>query len=598
MPRPFEHGFFGPLFGYDLVASTRRGQHLGLRLLVAAILLGGLYLLYVGKGFDPFEDASNRRVPPKEMASLAEGFAATVMGVQFALVLLLTPPLVGEAIAREKERRTLEFLFVTELTNWEIVAGKLVARLAYLVGVLLTCLPVLALTQLFGGIDPVGLLASYAGLLTMTIGVGSACMLMSVWARTALEATVCSYVIAAVYGFVATCVVFPPIFGLDSGIPILLTVGTTGNLLIGLTCVALATRELRVRAFPPERPRTPDTAAPSPRRELEYAPLVRAAPAPEGDDTVNLVVSIQGIPRRPSRRPPPRVSTYERRLPRKPRVGDRPLLWKELYVHAITRDLGPTHREVLIAVAVMVALLVVIIWVFQLTTTSTTIAADVPYALNGLVRLCTVIFGGLLGLGVIAHTAGSVSRERENDTLVGLLSIPEVRATILEAKWLAGFLSLRGLMIALAFVWLLGLLTAAVHPVSLVWLILTVAAPLECIASLGVWLSVLNRTTLRANLAAVLCMLMIVAGPWLVMNYVEWLSPYGQRMAELSDTITAALMPPVAWVRATVTWDDYAKFPTDLRDAMLLGALAYASLAWVLWKDACRRFGREKLGKN
>src|SRR5438067_2198943 len=248
MPRPFRHGFFGPLFGYDLVASTRRGQHLGLRLLVAVVLLGGLYLLYVGKGFDPFEDMSNRKLRPQEMANLAEGFAATVIGVQFVIVLLLTPPLVGEAIAREKERRTLEFLFVTELTNWEIVVGKLGARLAYLIGVLLTCLPVLALTQLFGGIDPVGLLASYVGLLSMTIGVGSVCMLMSVWARTALEATVCSYFLAFFYGFLTTCLIFPPIFSFDSGVPIMLAIGATGNLVISLVCVGLATRELRVRA--------------------------------------------------------------------------------------------------------------------------------------------------------------------------------------------------------------------------------------------------------------------------------------------------------------------------------------------------------------
>src|SRR5207247_6242584 len=122
-----------------------------------------------------------------------------------------------------------------------------------------------------------------------------------------------------------------------------------------------------------------------------------------------------------------------------------------------------------------------------------------------------------------------------------------------EAKWLAAFLSLRGLMIGLCFVWLLGLFTGAIHPVSLFWLVLTVAAPLECIASLGVWLSVLNKTTLRANLAAVLCMLMIACGPWLVMNYVEWLSPYGARAAQLSETVTTALMPPVAWVRTAVT---------------------------------------------
>src|SRR5438094_5443154 len=105
MPRPFEHGLLGPLFGYDLVASTRRGQHLGLRLLTAVVLLGGLYLLYVGQGFDPFEGTPNRLVPPNEMARLAEGFAGTVLAVQLIMVLLLTPPLIGEAIAREKERR-------------------------------------------------------------------------------------------------------------------------------------------------------------------------------------------------------------------------------------------------------------------------------------------------------------------------------------------------------------------------------------------------------------------------------------------------------------------------------------------------------------
>src|SRR5262245_16520478 len=299
MPRPFQHGFFGPLFGYDLVASTRRGQHLGLRLLVALVLLGGLYLLYAGQGFDPFTDMSERRLRPQEMARLAEGFAATVMAVQFAMVLLLTPPLVGEAIAREKERRTLEFLFVTELTNWEIIVGKLTARLAYLVGVLLTCLPVLALTQLFGGIDPVGLLTSYVGLLTMTVAVGCVCMLMSVWARTALEATVCSYIVAAVYGGLSTSCIFMPIFALDAGVPMLLMMGTTGHLLVAVTCITIATRELRARAVPPERPRTPDSAAPLPRRKPELAPLVRAAPADAGDDTVVMVVSIQGLRRRP-----------------------------------------------------------------------------------------------------------------------------------------------------------------------------------------------------------------------------------------------------------------------------------------------------------
>src|SRR5207248_3174013 len=130
----------------------------------------------------------------------------------------------------------------------------------------------------FGGIDPAALLASFVSLLTMTVGLGSACMLMSVWARTALEATVCSYVIAGAYGLGTTACIFPPIFtGLDGGVWMMLAIGTSANILITLVCVGLATAELRVRAVPPGRPRTPDSAAPSPTRKRELAPLVRAA---------------------------------------------------------------------------------------------------------------------------------------------------------------------------------------------------------------------------------------------------------------------------------------------------------------------------------
>src|SRR5205823_3745540 len=154
-------------------------------------------------------------------------------------------------------------------------------------------------------------------------------------------------------------------------------------------CVGIATRELRVRAVPPERPRTPDSAAPSVMRR-ELAPLVRAAPAAPDDDTVQLVVSIQGLRRRRPRRPPPRVSSDDRNRPRKPPVGPRPLLWKELYVHAITRDIDAAPREVMIALAGMLTFLVLIIWACALSPSKSPTAGDVPVAINLLVRTLTV----------------------------------------------------------------------------------------------------------------------------------------------------------------------------------------------------------------
>src|SRR5215207_2244312 len=163
----------GPLFGYDLVAATRRGQHTGLRILVAALLLVTLYGVYAFRvrGFDPFADpfAPVPALAPNDMADLARDFALWCMVVQFGAVILLTPTVVADAIAREKERRALDFLFVTDLTDREIILGKLGSRLAYLFGVLLTGLPILALTQLFGGVSPELLLSSYAALLATLV---------------------------------------------------------------------------------------------------------------------------------------------------------------------------------------------------------------------------------------------------------------------------------------------------------------------------------------------------------------------------------------------------------------------------------------------
>src|ERR1700722_12907669 len=99
----------GPLFGYDLVASTRRGQHSGLRVLIASLVLVTLYVVYAFhvQGFDPFANPfrPGPRIDANGMANLTATFSRWCMIVQFGAVILLTPVVVADAIAREKERR-------------------------------------------------------------------------------------------------------------------------------------------------------------------------------------------------------------------------------------------------------------------------------------------------------------------------------------------------------------------------------------------------------------------------------------------------------------------------------------------------------------
>jgi hypothetical protein len=434
-------------------------------------------------------------------------------------------------------------------------------------------------------------------------------MLMSVWARTAVEATLSSYFLGI--GYVSACgCMLGPVWGPGVGMMAVVGVGATINLVVSALCVAVAVRELRVRAVPwyrppplpdpfPRPPRLETTRrGRPPRRELpplvlpvDDPPLVTPA-APERSPLATPAEQLH-----PLLRPRPRPVVADDVFPRpvKPPVDeDRPLLWKELYFHAVTRDLGPAPAGFWPAAVVVGGAVLGLFWFIAMLEPGS--GVEMMQSFNFLVRFLTVVLAGAVGLGVIAHTAGSVTRERERDTLVALLTIPDDRAAILEAKWLAGFLGLRGLLTCLGVVWLCGILTGGLHPVSAVWLAVAVAGPLEFLASLGLWLSVVCGTTLRANLAAALLLLLVAAGPWVVSNYIELLSPY--RSAGPDDLVTAGLMPPVAWVRAAVTWGEYAKYPEELRRAILLGALAYAVCAWGLWKAACRRFGYERLGKG
>ncbi len=80
-------------------------------------------------------------------------FFHTLVAVQLAVVLLAAPAATAGAICVDKSRGTLLHAFVTDLTDREIVLGKLGARLAPVL-VLLACgLPVLALGSFLGGID-------------------------------------------------------------------------------------------------------------------------------------------------------------------------------------------------------------------------------------------------------------------------------------------------------------------------------------------------------------------------------------------------------------------------------------------------------------
>ena len=80
--------------------------------------------------------------------------------------------MVAGTIADERQRKTLHYLLASRLSSFEIVVGKLAARLLQLVVLVLTGLPIMSILSLFGGLDPPLIVAAFAGTLTTAFAAG------------------------------------------------------------------------------------------------------------------------------------------------------------------------------------------------------------------------------------------------------------------------------------------------------------------------------------------------------------------------------------------------------------------------------------------
>ncbi len=141
------------------------------------------------------------------MATFAQFFLGYFSFAQLLMVLLVGPALVAPAIAVERERRTIEYLFATDLTNAEIVFGKLLSRFASLAALVAVGLPILALTTLLGGVDTTILLQSFVITGGAMLAVTSLALVVSVRSAKVRDA------LAKVYLILLLLLVPPMILG-------------------------------------------------------------------------------------------------------------------------------------------------------------------------------------------------------------------------------------------------------------------------------------------------------------------------------------------------------------------------------------------------
>ena len=208
----------GPVFVYEWLTTSRRWQLYALRAaFVCAILAGMIFISRIQQRPIP----AGPNVSLQELASYGQTLYLTVISIELTIVLLVAPAATAGAVCLDKMRGTLDHMLATDLSNGEIVLGKLGVRLVPVLGLVACVLPIMALAGLLGGIDPNALFGSFLAAIGCAVLGCSLALTLSVWGRKTHEVLMITYLIIILWLFSpfllatifnATAVSVPPVF--------------------------------------------------------------------------------------------------------------------------------------------------------------------------------------------------------------------------------------------------------------------------------------------------------------------------------------------------------------------------------------------------
>jgi hypothetical protein len=274
-------------------------------------------------------------------------------------------------------------------------------------------------------------------------------------------------------------------------------------------------------------------------------------------------------------------------------VREPALLWREIY-HGIPAAPGPGpegwllpsigQASIFLGTSAILSLLVY--------TVSPTGWDRLMAALNEMFRFVSVLILGTWCWFLAFRAAGCVSRERERQTLDGLLVLPVDRDEILRAKWLGNVLRFRELAYVLAMVLVPGLVIGALHPGGVLLFAAAAGVHLAFLASLGLWLSLVSRSTLWANMTTSVILLLLFGGLRLVSMVA--VSPQQVESADwLYRLLHLGIAPGQVWWFALFSWRDVAEASPSFERALLETCVSlplFAAAAWGFWRLSRRRF--------
>jgi ABC-type transport system involved in multi-copper enzyme maturation permease subunit len=119
-------------------------------------------------------------------------FGATLLRIlaplQMTLAVLAAAMTAAVSVSVEKDRRTLELLLLSRLSETELVLGKLAASLIRVLLLLISAIPIFALAGLFGGVTAAQLIRVFAVTTAASLAAASIATMVAFWKDTTFQA--------------------------------------------------------------------------------------------------------------------------------------------------------------------------------------------------------------------------------------------------------------------------------------------------------------------------------------------------------------------------------------------------------------------------
>ncbi len=172
----------GPVFTRELAIAPRRTKLYVARSaypLALLVLMSTAWLVLTGTQL--VQDVG-------DLARFGTVLFQILAPLQLALAIFFSALLAASEVAHEKDRRTLVLLLLTNLSNSELVLGKLLASLLSVLVMLAAALPVFLLTALLGGVSYGQIARAMAVTLAAVLACGSLGSLLALWREKTFQA--------------------------------------------------------------------------------------------------------------------------------------------------------------------------------------------------------------------------------------------------------------------------------------------------------------------------------------------------------------------------------------------------------------------------